>query len=156
MKFVGPLYISQTFKISPLISIYWHRYHRQFVDASRERYFRNINFLSEIHSNIADYFLGIWGGRPKPFEYSELQRQRFFLDDVKGEEDRKVITWSLTEASITTKSGWFIETKKRYILTIGTIPWEKTKVARTSVWSVSSYFKYALICFKKLRGPQSF
>ena len=71
-------------------AVCYHRYHRQFVDASRERYFRNINFLSEIHSNIADYFLGIWGGRPKPFEYSELQRQRFFLDDVKGEEDRKV------------------------------------------------------------------
>ena len=112
MKFVGPLYISQTFKISPLISIYWHRYHRQFVDASRERYFRNINFLSEIHSNIADYFLGIWGGRPKPFEYSELQRQRFFLDDVKGEEDRKVITWSLIETFLHNPSLHFISVRR--------------------------------------------
>ncbi len=65
-------------------------YHRQFIEASSERYFRNVNFLREIHSNIADYFLGIWGGRSKPFEYSELQRQRFFLDDTKGESDRKV------------------------------------------------------------------
>ena len=65
-------------------------YHRQFIDASRERYFRNVNFLREVHSNVADYFLGIWGGKPKPFEYSELQRQRFFLTETKGESDRKV------------------------------------------------------------------
>ncbi len=52
---------------------------RQFIEAARERYFRNINFLNEIHSNLADYFLGIWGGKSKPFVYSELQRQRFFL-----------------------------------------------------------------------------
>ena len=68
--------------------IFW--YHRQFIEASRERYFRNINFLNEIHANMADYFLGVWGGIPKPFEYSELQRQRFLLDETKGESDRKV------------------------------------------------------------------
>ena len=68
--------------------IFW--YHRQFIEASRERYFKNINFLNEIHSNVADYFLGIWGGVPKPFEYSELQRMRFGLDETKGECDRKV------------------------------------------------------------------
>ncbi|XP_013421183.1 NACHT and WD repeat domain-containing protein 2 [Lingula anatina] len=66
-------------------------YHRQFIDASRERYFRNLNFLSEIHSNIAEYFLGTWGGgKPKPFEYSDLQRQRFGLEDKYGESDRKL------------------------------------------------------------------
>ena len=43
--------------------------------------FRNMNFVSEIHSQIADYFLGVWGGgNEKPFVYSELQRQRFHLD----------------------------------------------------------------------------
>ena len=40
---------------------------------------------------MAEYFLGLWGGgNPKPFEYSDLQRQRFHLADTKGEEDRKV------------------------------------------------------------------
>ena len=52
-------------------------YHRQFIEAARERYFRNLNFLSEIHSQLSEYFLGIWGGREKPFEYSELQKTRF-------------------------------------------------------------------------------
>ena len=69
--------------------IFW--YHRQFIEASKERYFRNLNFLQETHSLIADYFQGIWGGGvKKPFEYSELQRQRFFLDSTKGADDRKV------------------------------------------------------------------
>ncbi|XP_012943969.1 NACHT and WD repeat domain-containing protein 2 [Aplysia californica] len=66
-------------------------YHRQFIDAAKERYFRNLNFASTIHSNTAEYFLGIYGGGiPKPFEYSDLQRQRFHLEDKQGSEDRKV------------------------------------------------------------------
>ena len=35
-------------------------YHRQFIDVCKERYFRNLNFLNEIHSNIAEYFMGKW------------------------------------------------------------------------------------------------
>lgn len=66
-------------------------YHRQFIDAAKERYFKNLNFLSEVHANIAEYFLGTWGGGiPKPFEYSELQRQRFQLEQRTGESDRKL------------------------------------------------------------------
>jgi hypothetical protein len=69
------------------------RYHRQFIDAAKERYFRNLNFKSAIHHNMAEYFMGLWGGgTPKPFEYSELQRQRFHLADTKGLADRKVAT----------------------------------------------------------------
>ncbi|ELT99708.1 hypothetical protein CAPTEDRAFT_120102, partial [Capitella teleta] len=53
--------------------IFW--YHRQFIEASKERYFRNVNFVSEVHDELAEYFLGTWGGgREKPFIYSELQR----------------------------------------------------------------------------------
>lgn len=66
-------------------------YHRQFIEAARERYFKNVNYVSEIHSNIAEYFLGIWGGgRPKPFEYTEHQRKMFQKEQKGGESDRKV------------------------------------------------------------------
>lgn len=66
-------------------------YHRQFIEAARERYFRNLNFASTIHANLSEYFLGIWGGGvPKPFEYTEGQRRMFKLDEMKGESDRKV------------------------------------------------------------------
>ncbi|CAH1788936.1 unnamed protein product [Owenia fusiformis] len=65
-------------------------YHRQFIEAAKERYFRNLNYVAEIHSNIAEFFKGTWAGIPKPFEYSELQRKRFCLDDKHGESDRKM------------------------------------------------------------------
>jgi hypothetical protein len=50
---------------------------RQFRDAARERYFKNMNMAMYFHSSIADYYLGIWGGgNPKPFKYTEIQRHR--------------------------------------------------------------------------------
>ncbi|XP_063218680.1 NACHT and WD repeat domain-containing protein 2 [Bacillus rossius redtenbacheri] len=66
-------------------------YHRQFRDAAKERYFKNMNMATYFHSSIADYFLGIWGGgNPKPFKYTEIQRHRFNLTDKEGSADRKV------------------------------------------------------------------
>ncbi|XP_066257781.1 NACHT and WD repeat domain-containing protein 2 [Euwallacea similis] len=66
-------------------------YHRQFRDAAKERYFKNMNMATYFHSMIADYFLGIWGGgKPKPFKYTEIQRHRFNLTDKEGVADRKV------------------------------------------------------------------
>ena len=52
--------------------------YRQFRDAARERYFKNMNMAMYFHSAIADYYLGIWGGgNPKPFKYTEIQRHRY-------------------------------------------------------------------------------
>lgn len=65
-------------------------YHRHFDEVSRERYFRNVNVLRETHAQMADYFLGVWGGVPKPFEYTDLQCQRFGLESSTGSCDRKV------------------------------------------------------------------
>ncbi|XP_008551438.1 NACHT and WD repeat domain-containing protein 2 [Microplitis demolitor] len=66
-------------------------YHRQFRDAAKERYFKNMNMAMYFHSMIADYYLGIWGGGiPKPFKYTEIQRHRFNLQDKEGVADRKV------------------------------------------------------------------
>ena len=46
----------------------------------RNHFYSNINFLNELHSQLADYFLGIWGGGvEKPFECSDLQKSRFPL-----------------------------------------------------------------------------
>jgi hypothetical protein len=42
------------------------------------------------HSQMADYYLGIWAGRPKPFQFSENQKRMFNLTSTDGEADRKV------------------------------------------------------------------
>lgn len=65
--------------------------HRQVEEVASERYFRNVNFKSEIHNHLCEYFLGVWaGGKKKPFEISEEKRHRFGLESTKGETDRKV------------------------------------------------------------------
>ncbi|KAK6192030.1 hypothetical protein SNE40_003581 [Patella caerulea] len=45
---------------------YW--YHRQFVEAARDRYLMDINITKTMNSRLADYFSGIWAnGKSKPF-----------------------------------------------------------------------------------------
>jgi hypothetical protein len=39
---------------------------------------------------MADYFLGIWAGCPKPFQFSDNQKRMFNLSSTDGEADRKV------------------------------------------------------------------
>jgi hypothetical protein len=58
------------------------------------------------HSQMADYFLGIWGGRPKPFQFSDNQKRMFNLASTDGEADRKVplqpIIFATNNAAATT------------------------------------------------------
>jgi hypothetical protein len=39
---------------------------------------------------MADYFLGVWAGRSKPFQFSDNQKRMFNLTSTDGEADRKV------------------------------------------------------------------
>ncbi|XP_012941866.1 NACHT and WD repeat domain-containing protein 2 [Aplysia californica] len=40
--------------------------HDRFLHAVQQRYLSNAETLCQVHSNIADYFLGTWAGRAKP------------------------------------------------------------------------------------------
>ncbi|XP_014665918.1 PREDICTED: uncharacterized protein LOC106807919 [Priapulus caudatus] len=66
-------------------------YHRQFMEAARARYFRNVNRVRQAHCTMAEYFLGTWGGgRAKPFRYSDAQLQQFALEKRSDAADRIV------------------------------------------------------------------
>ena len=66
-------------------------YHRQFRQVARERYLRNVETIETIHANMAEYFMGVWGGgKKKPFKYSEFIKCRLALTANDGEEDRNV------------------------------------------------------------------
>jgi len=72
------------------VVFYW--YHRQFIFVARERYLADIAHRIYIHTSLAHYFLGTWGGgKRKPFTYSATQ---LTLMDIHGNEkdaaDRKV------------------------------------------------------------------
>ena len=57
---------------------------------SSKRYLSNDSFKVYIHSQISDYFLGIWANVPKPYTYTEEQKRMFLLKSLHGEADRKV------------------------------------------------------------------
>ena len=61
-----------------------------FCLVSHERYLANPEERRKYHSQMADYYLGIWAGRPKPFQFSENQKRMFNLTSTDGEADRKV------------------------------------------------------------------
>lgn len=65
-------------------------YHRQFIEASQERYLKDGNFSAEIHSNLADYFLGKWFNVPKPFRYTAEQAKKYGMSSLDSSADRKV------------------------------------------------------------------
>lgn len=57
---------------------------------STKRYLSNQRFKTYVHSQIADYFMGVWANIPKPYSYTEEQKRMFLLKSLHGEADRKV------------------------------------------------------------------
>ena len=52
--------------------LYW--YHTAFIGVARRRYLSSDTQRRHVHSTLAHYFLGSWGGgRKKPFQYSRKQ-----------------------------------------------------------------------------------
>jgi WD40 repeat protein len=66
-------------------------YHRQFGEVATRRYLADPNMKAYIHSNMADFFLGKWGGgKRKPFKFTEHQMKRLGLDKKESAADRLV------------------------------------------------------------------
>jgi hypothetical protein len=61
-----------------------------FFLVSHERYLANPDERRKYHSQMVDYFLGLWAGCAKPFQFSENQKRMFNLTTTDGEADRKV------------------------------------------------------------------
>lgn len=65
---------------------------------------------------MADYYLGIWAGRPKPFQFSDNQKRMFNLASTDGEADRKVPAQPLIFTTKNTNSNANSSTTVRYNL----------------------------------------
>lgn len=69
----------------------YNRYHRQFIDAVTNRYLGHLQHRQYIHSILADYFLGRWGGgTKKPYYLSERLMQLLGQSEKLAYADRKV------------------------------------------------------------------
>ncbi|XP_063409220.1 NACHT and WD repeat domain-containing protein 2-like isoform X1 [Mytilus trossulus] len=73
---------------------YW--YHRQFIEAAQSRYLSDEIFEDQIQSTLADYFIGTWYNKPKPFTYSDYQVKRLKLVSNTIDTDRKISPQPLT------------------------------------------------------------
>ena len=66
-------------------------YHRQFKEVVKDRYLSDRNYRIAVHSNLADFFLGKWGGgKKKPYRYSEHIKKNLKPSSQEGEADRKL------------------------------------------------------------------
>ena len=66
-------------------------YHRQFIDAAKDRYFKTEADTVYFHNMMAEFFIGKWGGgTPKPFKFTEIQKHRFGLKSKDSEADRQI------------------------------------------------------------------
>lgn len=107
-------------------------YHRQFAEGivferpkicvdsfdlvSHERYLANPEECRRYHSQMADYYLGIWAGCSKPFQFSDNQKRMFNLTSTDGEADRKVPAQPLIFTGNTRNSNANSSTTVRYNL----------------------------------------
>lgn len=61
-------------QITILITLLQYFYYRE---AAKLRYLSEEKQFSYYHDIMSEYFLGTYGGgKPKPFKYTEIQRQR--------------------------------------------------------------------------------
>ena len=65
-------------------------YHRQFIETAKKRYLSDATFKCEIHSLMADYYLGKWYSVKKPFKYTMEQMKRVEASSPDSEADRRV------------------------------------------------------------------
>ena len=72
--------------------LYW--YHTAFIGVARRRYLSSSTQRRHVHSSLAHYFLGSWGGgRKKPFQYS--RKQLLYMSLKKNRQTQKNRYYSL-------------------------------------------------------------
>ena len=65
-------------------------YHRQFFETAKKRYLQDPSLKVEIHSLMADYYLGKWHGVKKPFKYTPAQMKKVEASSPDCEADRRI------------------------------------------------------------------
>ena len=152
-------YITQR-EANGIIVFYW--YHRQFISVAKERYFAVLPHKLYIHSSLAHYFLGTWGGgKNKPFRYSLAQVELLQLQEGASTADRKAPVQPLILGIDTTKTPhkvrynlrklselpYHLIESKRYTDLRSEVffnyEWLHTKLTATSIHDVLSDFRMA-------------
>lgn len=113
-------------------------YHRQFYEAAEKRYLADSSFSTEVHSLLADYFLGTWHGKPKPFKYSDSQCKKLGLSSPNSEAERKVADQPIS--FLFTEDG--VEKKRFNLRKLNKLPFHLTNADRNSELRSICLFSY--------------
>ncbi|CAF0870188.1 unnamed protein product [Adineta ricciae] len=120
-------------------------YHRQFAEVSHERYLANPEERRTYHSQMADYFLGIWASRPKPFQFSDQQKRMFNLTSTDGEADRKVPAQPLIFAATNTSATTDTSTVRYNLRKLSELPFQLIRAQRVDDLYTHVLFNYDFI-----------
>lgn len=75
-------------EVDEVRSFFW--YHRQFFETAEKRYLSNAEERRNIHSRMADYYLGKWYGVEKPFLYTATQMKKLGIKTAESAADRRI------------------------------------------------------------------
>ncbi|CAF3996393.1 unnamed protein product, partial [Rotaria magnacalcarata] len=129
-------------------------YHRQFAEVSHERYLVNPDTCRKYHSQMSDYFLGIWAGCSKPFQFSENQKRMFNLQTTDGEADRKVPAQPVIFTASTTATNASNTSTVRYNLRkLSELPFQLIRSQREDDLYTHVLFNYDFIHAKLSSMP---
>ncbi|CAF4551274.1 unnamed protein product [Rotaria sp. Silwood1] len=128
-------------------------YHRQFAEVSHERYLANSDTRRKYHSQMADFFLGIWAGRPKPFQFSDNQKRMFNLTSTDGEADRKVPAQPVIFTTNNTTANANSSTIRYNLRKLSELPFQLTRAQREDDLYNHVLFNYDFIHAKLSSMP---
>ncbi|CAF5124239.1 unnamed protein product, partial [Rotaria magnacalcarata] len=116
------------------------------VTLSHERYLVNPDTCRKYHSQMSDYFLGIWAGCSKPFQFSENQKRMFNLQTTDGEADRKVPAQPVIFTASTTATNASNTSTVRYNLRkLSELPFQLIRSQREDDLYTHVLFNYDFI-----------
>lgn len=142
--FVGTIGNSEKVKIRNIFKLNQFRYFG-FILVSRDRYLANAEICRRYHSQMSDYFLGIWAGCPKPFQFSENQKRMFNLTSTDGEADRKVPAQPLIFATSNAASNLNSSTIRYNLRKLSELPFQLIRAQREDDLYTHVLFSYDFI-----------
>ena len=126
--------------------IFW--FHRQFVEAARRRYLADEDQERLIHSALADYFMGTWGGmKSKPYTYTDSLAERLHIKNKMSSAVRYVPEQPLIFSSfISSEMDTLFNLRK-----LNQMPYHLAKADRIDELKINVLFNYEWL-YTKLRA----
>ena len=125
--------------------IYW--YHRQFREAAAKYFLEVDEFHTTLHSRVADYFIGRWHGKKKPYTYNAYLMGKLGLASPHSAADRKVAPQPLIYTS--DEQEGYMDRQTRYNLRkLNNLPYHMINANRSQEFKSNYMYSYHWLYIK--------